>query len=62
MLAEFSRVPASCACTHSQDSWLLFWAWGRFPPGQRYWGAAVSLPHTQKESAAQNWAVFFCIC
>lgn len=38
MLAEFSRIPASCTCTHSQDSQVLFWARGRFPPSR---GAGV---------------------
>lgn len=58
MLAEFSRVPASFACTHSQDSWVLFWTRGRFPSEQRCWGAAIPLPHRQKESAAQKNELF----
>lgn len=58
MLAEFSCVPASCAYIHSQDSQVLFWARGRFPPEQRCWGAAIPLPHIQKESAAQKNGLF----
>lgn len=58
MLAEFSSVPASCACIHSQDSWVLFWARARFLPRQRCWGAAIPLPHMQKESAALKNGLF----
>ena len=58
MLAEFSHVPASCACSYSRDSWVLFWAQGRFSPQQRCWGAAILLPHVQKESATQKNCLF----
>lgn len=58
MLAEFSGVPASCACIRSQDSGVLFWAWARFLPRQRCWDAAIPLPHMQKESAALKHGLF----
>lgn len=55
MLAEFSHIPAQL-CLHPQPG--LFWAWGRFAPEQKCWGAIIPLSHMQEEPAAQKNGLF----
>lgn len=62
MLAEFSHIPVSCACTHSQDKTLadLPGLGQVFPQAEVLWCCHHFAPHAERVMSSKKWAVFFC--
>lgn len=62
VLAEFSHIPVSCVCTHSQDR-TRNWSSGLgagFPQAEVLGCCHPFAPHAERVSSSKKCAVFFC--